>query len=78
MITISQIRSVLQEVILSKISLDQFDKWLTDASWNMHQDSTAEAIKLVGQLELILADYDAERISQSDAIQAFKRLSPVL
>lgn len=77
MISIDQIREALQEVVFAKVSLDRFDEWFSRASWNMHGDSSPEAIKTVGQIELILSDYDNDLISEQDVVQAFQRLIPV-
>jgi len=74
MITVDQIRVALERVIHSEISLDNFDEWLTRESWNMHQDSSAKAIEMIGKIELLLSDYDAESISESRVIEDFKEL----
>lgn len=58
MITVDQIRSVLKQFAASDISLDAFDEWLTTASWNMHKDSLPDAVKVVGSIELYLAECD--------------------
>ena len=62
MITAAQIRSMIQQLTLLKISLDDFDQWLTAASWNMHKDSqpeSDEAKRMIGKIELGLAEFDA-------------------
>jgi hypothetical protein len=69
MITVDQIRAVLQQVVLSKISLDDFDEWLTKASWNMHRDSVPDAIQAVGKIELRLAEADRKEVSDEDLVQ---------
>jgi hypothetical protein len=74
MITVDQIRAELQRVVLSEISLDDFDEWLTKASWNMQQDSAPGAVNLVGKIELLLADYDSERVSHPSLITALHEL----
>lgn len=49
---------MVKELSLSKISLDEFEEWLTQASWNMHRylDANDEAQRLVGAVELCLAE----------------------
>jgi hypothetical protein len=69
MITVDQIRSVLQQVVLSKMSLDDFDEWLTKTSWNMHKDSVPDAIQAVGKIELCLAEAGRKEISDQDLAQ---------
>jgi hypothetical protein len=75
MITVDQIRSAVQQVILSKISLDDFDEWLTKASWNMHKDSKVEAVRMVGNIELMLAEFDSGDLSERDLRKAFQRMA---
>jgi hypothetical protein len=77
MITVDQIRYALQQVILSEISLDDFDEWIAKASWNMHQDASIEAMQLVGKIELILADHDNGHISDAEVVQAFRKLNSI-
>jgi hypothetical protein len=74
MITVDQIRAMLQQVILASVSLDQFDEWLSKASWNMHHDSSPEAISLVGKIELILATYDEGLQSEDHALSCLRDL----
>jgi hypothetical protein len=77
MITVDQIRTMLQQVILASVSLDQFDEWLSKASWNMHHESSPEAISLVGKIELILAEYDAGFQSEEQTLSSLSALNPV-
>jgi hypothetical protein len=77
MITVDQIRAMLQQVVLASVSLDQFDEWLSKASWNMHHNSSAEAISLVGKIELILAEYDDGLQSEEQTLSSLSALNPV-
>ena len=65
---------MLQQVTLSELSLDSFDEWLTSASWNMHKDSSAEAVELVGQIELLLSEQEIGLISHADLIRSFNSI----
>ena len=75
MITTTQIRAMIQQVTLFKISLDDFEEWLTAASWSMHQDSEPEAVQLVGKIELGLAEVDAGHKSYADLLRDFASLA---
>jgi hypothetical protein len=77
MINVDQIRVMLQRVILAEVSLDEFDEWISRESWNMHKDSSIEAIELIGKIELILADFDSGACSEAGVIKAFASLNPV-
>jgi hypothetical protein len=74
MITVEQTRSKLVQLTLSKLSLDDFDQWLTKASWNMHVSSSPEAVALVGQIEETLAIYEAGDIPYETMMQEFCRM----
>ncbi len=54
MLNSAQIRIMVGELVLSRISLDDFEDWLVGASWNMHQNPEidAETKRLVGAIEL--------------------------
>ncbi len=77
MITVDQTRAMLQQVVLASVSLDEFDEWLSEASWNMHHDSSPEAIRLVGKIELLLAAYDDGLQSEQQTLSSLAALHPV-
>jgi hypothetical protein len=66
MITVNQIRSMLQSVVLDRISLDEFDEWFAGASWNMQKGSSELAQKMAGQIELGLSEFDIGQLSEND------------
>lgn len=74
MIESAQIRAMLQQVIAFQISLDEFDAWLTKASWNMQQDSDAESIRLVGAIEGRIAEFDHGHISARGLYREFEQM----
>lgn len=37
-----------------------FEDWIAEHSWNMHLDSTIQAQKFAGEVQLYLAEMDAE------------------
>lgn len=75
MITIDQIRIMLQQLTLSRISLDEFDEWLTANSWNMHQAHDVEVVRLVGTVERLLAEEEEGYISERQMYDQFGKLS---
>lgn len=63
MITVSQIRDRLIDLLASEHQQDalaSFEDWLAISSWNMHLDSAIQAQRLVGDIQLYLAEMDAE------------------
>ncbi len=63
MITEAQIRDRLFAYLSRDISLNEFEDWLVQQSWNMHQDSAEAAQQLVGAIELRLAEYSNEHLT---------------
>lgn len=77
MITVDQIREQLNAVVDNRVDLDSFDEWLSAQSWNMHKDSNSDAIKMVGKIELLLADIDGDRIPLESLMHEFRGLAAV-
>lgn len=66
MVTISQIREHLVDLLASKENredvLSVFEDWLVKASWNMHLTSDIRAQKFAADIQLNLAEMDAENL----------------
>jgi hypothetical protein len=75
MITADQIRAMIQQLTLFNITLDDFEDWLTAASWNMHQGAEQDAVSMAGKIELELAEMDAGHKSQADILKEFAMLA---
>lgn len=63
MITESEIRERLFDYLTRQITLNEFEDWLVVHSWNMHQDSQESARALVGAIELRLAEYSDDHLT---------------
>jgi hypothetical protein len=57
MIEEKDLRARLAAYLQNRLSLDQFEDWLVDTSWNMHRDSAPAVQALVSSIELLLAEY---------------------
>ncbi len=66
MIAESQIREKLGRFLSKEISLDQFEDWLVQKSWNMHKDSCEVAQKLASMIELRLAEHSSGHLSDCE------------
>ena len=64
MIVESEIREKLGRFLSKEISLDQFEDWLVQRSWNMHEDSPEAAQKLVASIELRLAEHSSGHLDE--------------
>ena len=64
MIAESQIRSKLGRFLVNEITLDQFEDWLVQRSWNMQNDSSESAQRLASAIELRLAEYSSGHLEE--------------
>ncbi len=44
-------------VLNREISIVEFARWVMSNSWNMHQDSSPDAVSLVSEIHLLLAEH---------------------
>lgn len=68
MITEAQIQQQLSRYLTRELSLNEFEDWLVQQSWNMHRDSSAAAQRLVAAIELRLAEYSDNHLTD-DALE---------
>jgi hypothetical protein len=68
MITEAQIQQQLFGYLTRALSLNEFEDWLVQQSWNMHRDSSEAAQRLVGLIELRLAEYSNNHLTD-DALE---------
>ena len=61
--------------LLSLSDLNEFEDWIVAHSWNMHQDSDPETQRLVGKIELALAEFHDGYMSESLLRQMLKNLA---
>jgi len=66
MIAEYQIRQWLARYLHDEVSLDQFEDWLVQRSWNMHQDSEQSAQKLASAIELRLAEHSSGHLDDNE------------
>lgn len=72
-----QERDVLDKiaaVLRSEMSIVDFARWIMANSWNMHQDSSADAIELVQSIHLLLAERDDSSISDNSFVSELASL----
>jgi len=65
MITERQIREHLARYLTGGESLDHFEDWLVEQSWNMHRDSSEAAQSLVNEIELRLSEHSDGLLSEN-------------
>jgi hypothetical protein len=64
MISESQIRDNLHRLLRHDLSLDHFEDWIAQQSWNMHKDSSDAAQKLAAAIELRLAEHSSGHLDE--------------
>lgn len=74
MIREENVRNKLAALWRREISLEQFEDWLAQASWAMHNDSNAEAIDLVSSVHLLLSERDDRVIDEVELRHQFMGL----
>ena len=61
-----EVRQKLELVAMNGLSLDSFEDWFVPNSWNVHSDSSPEAIELVSSIHLLLSERDDRILKESD------------
>lgn len=64
MIAEAQIRKELGRYLRRDLSLERFEDWIAQQSWNMHQDSSEQAQKLASAIELRLAEHSSGHLNE--------------
>ncbi len=77
MIQEREVREKLAKYLHDQMSLEDFSDWLGERSWNMHVGSSDSAKRLVGSLELLLAEYFQGHRSESELRSLFSALQGV-
>lgn len=58
MINENSIKEKLSALERGELSLEQFENWFVPLAWNMHHDSSPEAIDLASSIHLLLSERD--------------------
>lgn len=66
MLKIQDLRNQATSFLNGGTTLDAFDDWFAQASWNMHLDSEPEAQMLAAKIELLLAEYSSGHLSEPE------------
>jgi hypothetical protein len=78
MIAESQIREQIGHYLRGEISLDAFEDWLVQRSWNMHKDSAGDAQRLVSAVELRLAEHSSGHLDENALRAELQTFAPDL
>ena len=65
-------------VLRSELSVMDFARWIMSNSWNMHKDSSPDAVALVSRIHLLLAERDEQAIDDVRFIHELRSLQASL
>lgn len=71
----AELRQRLAGFVGGDESLEDFDDWFSLASWNAHKDSSPGALRLVGAVELRLAEYSNGHLSYDELLHELELLA---
>jgi len=66
MLAHGELRNQLVRMLGNEVSLDDFEDWLVQRSWNIHQNSDLLAQRLAYAIELRLAEYSSGHLSNDE------------
>lgn len=75
MIREADIYEALVRFLAGEISLDDFEDWFVQQSWNMDLDSDESAQQLASAIELKLAEYSNGHLSNNELSSFFREIS---
>ncbi len=56
------------------LSLAAFEDWFSVATWNAHKDSAPAAMRLVGVIELALAEFSIQHLTYAELMREFEAI----
>jgi hypothetical protein len=73
MLQTSEIRGQIIQELTGRLSLEDFEDWLAQRSWNMHLDSPREAQELAADIQLRLAEFSLGHLPETELREDFKK-----
>lgn len=70
-----ELREELSRLLSKEISLNSFEEWFVQHSWNMHKNSDVSAQQLASAIELRLAEYDNGDLPEADLYRELGQLA---
>ena len=68
-----EIRAKIVEWLSGMLSLEAFEDWLTQNTWNVHQWGNKEVIALVHEIELRLSEHSSGHLPEEQMAREFRR-----
>ena len=70
-----EVRAQLDRYLAGEQSIAEFQRWFLPASWNVHRSGNLAAEDLVGEVGLLLAEFEAGDRSEDDLRALLNRLA---
>jgi hypothetical protein len=74
MISTGEIRQHVSRLVASLESLDLFEDWFVQRSWDIHKSEDIETRQLVYRIELRLAEHSSGHLSEEDLMRELRDL----
>ena len=74
MILQSEIQDQLRALARGELSLYDFEDWIEDRGWNMHQDSAPGAVQLASDIYLLFSEHSAGLVDEEELRAGLLRL----
>lgn len=74
MITVQAINERLARLLDGSLSLGDFEDWIVTKSWNMHASSDATSQRFVGAIEVRLAEFHQDHLSEEELLEELREV----
>ena len=74
MISSKDIRDRLADALIEKSSLNDFEDWFVQNSWNVHKIADYDLLRLVYAIELRLSEYSSQHLSEDSLWRELRTL----
>lgn len=74
MVSASQIRDKILEFLTDAVSLDEFEDWIVQRTWNVHLSGSVAAEELTFAVEEALSEYSSAMIGRGGLIRRLSEL----
>lgn len=74
MISEYDVREKIAAVLVSRLSIVEFARWIMANSWNMHADSSSSAVSLASKIHALLAERDDYSLNDTAFINELRDL----
>lgn len=75
MVTVQMLHEWLVRLLAGEVSLQQFEEWFVPQTWNMHLDSDLDAQRLASAIELRLAEFSNEHMTEKELLRELRHLA---